>query len=198
MSGIIKDEKGIALMMVMVLSAIALVIMSSLLYMVTIGTQVSGGQKRYETSQEAAEGGMEVAFEWVDVHTGEDFPEISGISFVNGVSDDCRQSKINRSTSDWGSDCDATLDIDINNSVTYDYKFDLGGYSVYAKIVNTVEGNSGPGGTNLKKTGVVSSNTGEVPVKQVSFLYTILIESRNASRPNSLAEKASYSLLYRY
>ncbi len=44
---ILLNNKGIALVMVMILSLISLAIMSGLIYMVTSGTQVSGIEKRY-------------------------------------------------------------------------------------------------------------------------------------------------------
>jgi hypothetical protein len=197
---VVRNEKGVALMVTMVLSAVALAIMSSLIYMLTVGTQVSGGQKRYETSQEAVEGGMGVVFDWIGFHKGVEFPGY--IAIANKTSDECLEDKLILGTPDWDSSCDAKLDIDFETNTTYDFSFDLGSennkYTVYAKIVNTVEGNSGPGGTNLRKTGVVASNSGEVAVRQISFLYAIEIESRNASNPYNMAERARFSLLYRY
>ena len=51
----LRNDRGIALVMVLVLSGIALAIMAGLIYMATSGTQVSGLQKRYKT---ALEGGL--------------------------------------------------------------------------------------------------------------------------------------------
>ena len=54
------NEKGIALVMVLILSAIALAIMAALVYMLISGTQISGMQKRYRTALEAGVGGADV------------------------------------------------------------------------------------------------------------------------------------------
>ncbi len=62
---IIKNEKGIALVMVLVMSAIALAIMAQLIYFVTQGTKISGMEKRYKTALEASIGGADVAGETI-------------------------------------------------------------------------------------------------------------------------------------
>ena len=62
MSGIFSNERGIALVMVLILSAIALAIMAALIYMITVGTQASGMQKRYRTALEAGKGGADISY----------------------------------------------------------------------------------------------------------------------------------------
>lgn len=56
----LKNEKGIALVMVLVLSLIALAVVSTLIYLVIQGTKYSGTFKRYETAREAGVGGAEI------------------------------------------------------------------------------------------------------------------------------------------
>jgi hypothetical protein len=63
----ISDERGIALAMVLVLSAVTLGIMAGLIYMVTIGTQTSGLQKRYKSAYEANLGGVDVMHEVIEL-----------------------------------------------------------------------------------------------------------------------------------
>jgi hypothetical protein len=62
LSGALKSERGIALVLIIILSAILLVVMAGMLYMISSGTQVSGMQKRYRTAMEAAVGGSHVAY----------------------------------------------------------------------------------------------------------------------------------------
>ena len=57
----LRNEKGLALVMVLILSLIALTIISTLIFMVTQGTKVSGFYKRYATSLDAGYGGAEIA-----------------------------------------------------------------------------------------------------------------------------------------
>ena len=76
-------------------------------------------------------------------------------------------------------------------------KFDLGTtttYRVYAKIVDTVEGNSG-GDEGLVKGGVVLSSTGEVSVLSIPYLYTIELDAENPANPY---ERAKFSIIYQY
>jgi hypothetical protein len=61
----IRNEKGIALVMVLVMSAIALAVMAGLIYMVITGTQISGTQKKYETAKEAGLGGTDITYEFI-------------------------------------------------------------------------------------------------------------------------------------
>jgi hypothetical protein len=57
---LLRNEKGIALVTVLVLSLIALAIVSTLVYLVIHGTRFSGFFKRYESVREAAYGGAEI------------------------------------------------------------------------------------------------------------------------------------------
>ncbi len=56
----IKNEKGIALVMVLILALISLAIIAALVYLVIQGTKFSGSFKRYETAREAGIGGTEL------------------------------------------------------------------------------------------------------------------------------------------
>ena len=120
------------------------------------------------------------------------------------------EAKLNKKTADWAADCvDAnttleelkTVKIDPNNPDTYDIYFDLGmwpTYRVYAKIVDTVEGNSSrsvDATENLKTSGVVTANAGEVSVVPVPYVYTLEVESENTYNPQ---EKAEFSILYEF
>jgi hypothetical protein len=66
-------------------------------------------------------------------------------------------------------------------------------YTVFSKIVDTVEGNSG-GDEGLLKGGVVSSS-GEIKVMSIPYLYTIEVDAENAANPS---ERSKYSILYQY
>ena len=63
---IIKNQRGIALVLVMVIALIALAIVSALIYMGTMGTRLSGAEKVYRNSDEAALGGARIAADMVD------------------------------------------------------------------------------------------------------------------------------------
>lgn len=67
----LSNEKGIALVMVLILSGISLAIMAGLIYMLTSGTQLSGMQKRYKTALEAGKGGNDVSYQTINLKASE-------------------------------------------------------------------------------------------------------------------------------
>ena len=207
----LKNEKGIALVMVIVLSAISLALMAALVYMIMSQTEISGIQKRYKTAQEAALGGTAVAYQLIAVRgalTG--LPALWNYTTVTpsgctgtsgGTTYPGILAKIMTASSTWSTGCSTSLTIDPNADLTaqesYDMRIDLGTdttYRVYAKIVDTVEGNSG-GDEGLLKSGVVAANSGEVTVQSKPYLYTIEMVALNAANPQ---ERAKLSILYQY
>ncbi len=196
---ILSNNKGIALVMVLIISLISLVIMSGLIYMVTTGTQVSGVEKRYRTALEAGKSSIDIAYQVFSSRGINPFTatEAAPISFLITSPGTCLTNKLNNATVNWGG-CDSTLTITPGTTSTYDMTFQIVGtsldYSVYAKIVDTVEGNSS-GDEGLVKTGVVISNSGEVPVMHIPYLYTVEIASENTNDPT---ERTRLSALCQY
>lgn len=207
----LKSEKGIALLVVLVLSAVVLAVMTGLIYMITSGTQISGYQKRYKTSLEAAKGGSDLFYQVVGL--GGDTSSLTGLSPTISLASSCIgtdiysgktytgfQAKINSSSSSWVG-CNSSLTIDPNNSATYDMKLVLGTsprYNYYAKIVGTIKGNSAQHTADeLQMGGVVTLGSGgsSIPVVSKPTLYSIEVESENSSNP---AERTKFSILYQY
>ena len=201
---LLSTEKGIALVMVLILAAIALAIITGLIYMITSTTQISGMQKRYRTALEASIGGADVMYQLIAARGN---PNINYISFAFSPTtpDACLTAKLNQTTdlTKWAACADyakATSSvIDPNDTNTYDFTFVLGSspyptYTSYAKIVSTVEGNSG-GDEGLIGKGVVGSGSGEITVMSIPYMYTVEVSTQNTSNPS---EKAKLSILYQY
>lgn len=55
---ILGNERGVALVMALVLGLVGMLIISALIYMVGTGTWVSGSKKRYQVALEASHGGL--------------------------------------------------------------------------------------------------------------------------------------------
>lgn len=198
----LSSEEGIALALVLILAAIALAIMAGLIYMITATTQISGMQKRYKTALEAGLGGVDVTYQLIAARGN---PNIPNINFSQNISEACLIAKLNTTTSstNWtscGTYANATSSsIDTSDPTTYDFTFDLSSYpnptyTAYAKIVSTVEGNSG-GGEGLIGSGVVSSGSGEIAVMSMPYVYTIEVQAQNQANPT---ERAKLSILYEY
>jgi len=221
---ILFNENGIALVMILVLSAIALLIIAAMLFMITSSTQISGMQKIYKTAREASFGGAELVYQYISLR-GIEYdtnnlntvlsslnPEItipggidgsSGCQGVDGagITHYGLSAKLLTPTSTW-TNCDSSISIDPNNcnssSCSYDMKFEVPGnptnYIVYAKIVDTVEGNSAAD-RGLGGEGVVVAGGSVVRVISVPYLYTIEMDAQSATNPS---ERAKLSILYEY
>lgn len=207
MKKLLIDEKGLALAMVLVLSAIALAIMAGLIYMVTSGTQVSGLQKRYKTALEAGKGGADIVFDTVAARS---LPSIPGLP-ITSTNPPCLAAKLLRATSaaNWAA-CGnlpkaMSMTIDPADVATYDFSFDLWPgavldpkeiyrYRVYAKIADTIEGNTAPE-SGWIQGGVVWSKSEFFPVSR-PYYYTIEIDVEKFNAPTP--EKARLSILYQH
>ena len=194
---LIKNEKGMALMMTMMVSAIALSVMATLMYMLTLGAQVSGGGKRFASALEAGKGCMQVVSEYIGSRGELDAALETAIEFQlsSSFTNTCMLSKLNKGTyyedlgdrndeAHWDETCDSELDIDAEDSATYDFTVTLGDYTCYAKIVDSTMGNTG-GSSNQKEwitTSVVTvgggGGGGTTPAMRVPYYYTIELESR--------------------
>lgn len=217
------NEKGIALALVLVLSAIALGMMTGLIYMLTSGTQVSGIQTRYRSALEAGKGGADVMLQIIKLgryggdttgftnltnaltSTQTTPTSCTGTTVLNQpvitfpLEDDHSglSTKLNTSSTTWVG-CDTLMQIDPAVATSYDIKFNLGQapnpvYTLYLKIVDTVEGNSGSVSGTWSGGGVVYSK--ELSAPSQPYLYTIELEAENAANPT---ERAKFSVLYAY
>lgn len=183
----LRNEKGFALAIVLILAAIALVMTLGMMFMVSRGSYVSGQQKRFRTAVEAARGGMEATFQLIASRGSLTVP------YTNLAVDNGAATKMGNPTGSWGG-LDSSITIDPAVSTTYDMRIDLGTYRVFSKIVDTVPGNSSLGDT-LLKSGVVSTGTGEVVVMSIPYLYTIEVLSQSQS---NATERSKFSVLYQY
>jgi hypothetical protein len=185
---ILRNEKGFAMVFVLILAAISLAMTLAMLLMVSRGSFLSGQQKRYRTAVEASRGGMEAMFQMISNRGNLTTP------YTNQVLDAAAlQTKLAGPIATWGG-LDNASTIDPGVVTSYDMRIDLGTYRVYTKIVDTVDGNSGAD-EGLIKTSVVNSGSGEVTVVSVPYLYTIEVLSQSTTNPT---ERSKLSILYQY
>jgi len=198
----IGSEKGVVLVVVLVLSAVALAIMTALIYMITTGTQTSGLQKRYKTALEAGMGGGTVFCQLISARGD---TTLIGTAHLNnfsittpavcsGSTGSGFNAKLLSQSSSWNTNCDNSLSITPTDPTSYDMQVDLGTYRVYAKIVSTTTGNTVVDTGNLTGS-VATSNTGLVAVTPISYLYAVEVVSENSARVD---ERAKLSVLYQF
>ncbi len=203
---VLRSEKGVVLVMTLILSAISLAFMAALIAMATNRTQIASSLPRYVTACDAAKAGGNIVIQAINVR---DVPAVSSV-LTNFDTPDltCFRAKLRGNTSDWALSCNASLDmsldIDPTNIYTYDMSFDLGTtpvYGVYAKIADTIIGNSdkdqGFGMTNkyLVDIGVVHSHQQTIASPQSPYLYGVEV---CAIAKAKTAEECCMSLLYQF
>ncbi len=209
------NEKGIALVMVLILALIGLAMVSVLIFMATQGTSLSGAMKFYRTADEAAVGTAEFAAEYI-MNRGE--MQALGYAVGNGcdcgnpaiytdtIPDTCRCRKICNPTSQYnasGTACvdeDATtagLQISVDPSLNFDGSVILGAHTVTYKIVDTVEGNTDPAtitqSGNLIVSGVIAASGGVYHPPHFPFYYRVEVMAQRTTNPR---ERARISMLY--
>lgn len=205
----LRNEKGIALVMVLVLSLISLAFVSAMLYMITQGTQMSGAMRMVRTAEEASFGGAAISADFVKdniapaLHGG---PVVPGLAergvlpapFLATSSDACLAQKLTLARSLW-SQCNAQ-NLLLDPVEKPDFRITLGGFSAVGKIVDMVEGNSDTGGLvtgggDLRETGVVRSDSGVITPPQIPYLYSIEVQAQDST---SARERSRVSVLYAY
>ena len=202
------DERGMVLVVVMVLATISLAFTAATIYSVTTGSQMTGAQQRYQTAVDASRAGGDIMQKVLDDRNTLDLPVSVNVlaegrvpAAIAGFATDCLDAKLNNDGNLWDAACNANPLIDTVNANTYDLTFDLGSgtildpvYNVYGKVVDTVDGNSAAN-LGLTKPGVVLSNTGEITPMSLPFLYTVEVLAENSV---NLTERARLSFLYQF
>ena len=200
---IIRNQRGIALVLVMILALIGLAIVSALIFMGTMGTRLSGAEKFYRNSDEAAFGGARVAADMIIANWGNSaltLPSVAGALGGNFGNQPCLISKLNNATANWGAGCTPAMK-NMDPSDNWDMTFPLPGapnnYTVFAKIVDTIEGNTSgvivPGGGTLSTGGVGGGGAPIVTPPRHSWMYRIEVQAEDSVTPR---ERARYSVLY--
>ncbi len=185
----LANERGIAMVVVLLLMMVALAMTGGMLYMLARAGYMSGMERRYKTALEAGIGGTDVTLQLI-AGRGALTMQTGNNLVINGS----LAPKLDNATASWGTGLDRTLRISPDNVASYDARFDLGEYRVYAKIVDTVPGNSGAD-EGLLKSGVVNAGTGELVVVSMPYLYSVELLSQHMTNPN---QRAKLSVLYEY
>lgn len=202
------SDKGVALVTSLLLTLISLAITLALLSFIVAGTKISASHRRYSNSLSAAYGG-------VDVTTKDLVPKLfagSGVNVLTSTfssinlsvqsSSDCLTQKLFTPTSQWTTAVCGVNATTQNAVIAPDFRFTLNGttaathYNVFAKIIDTVPGNSDMSGVADLDPGiaVAGSNPGVSP-QHLPAMITLEVEGSQGSNPR---EKADLSVLYAY
>ena len=170
LSGPLRSERGAALILVIILSTIALVIMTTVLYMVTRGTSLSGSEKRYKTACEAGVAGISVVGAMIKTH---------GTVGLSGVTMNVKSSYVSKMTMT-GEGFVQPMNINPNDPSTYDMTIDMGSspvYRVFAKMTQRRLGNTSTGHARVRtKTGVVPARPAQGQIRHEYFTFSLVVQ----------------------
>lgn len=183
---LIKSQKGIALVTAMSLALLAMVIATAAIYMILQGTEISGLKKRYATALGASKGATEGTALLISL-AGAVPSDMTGITLISNAA--CLDTKLTNRRTNWGS-CETGA---VVTNTSYDIRFDFGNYIAYAKIVDTIPGNTLIG-ESLEVKGVVSGGSGIIK-NPTAVPYMYRLEVRSESNTNT-QESAEISALY--
>ncbi|WP_136526611.1 pilus assembly PilX N-terminal domain-containing protein [Geomonas ferrireducens] len=199
----LKNEEGIALVTALMFTLICLGIVAALMQMLLLQTKVSAVEKNYRNSLEAAYGGTELVTKefipklFTNYSTGIGPLLTAYASNIELQASTGLKTKLSSATSDWG-----TLSKTLNPKDAPDLQFMLkgtgtnGNFKVYAKVVDTVPGNSDTTGIDYLDSGVGVAGSGSgIAPKHNPALYSVEVQGERASNPK---EKAILSVLYAY
>lgn len=179
------NDKGIALVTALILSLLALVIAAATIYMLLQSTEISGLKKRYTSALGAAKGATEATALLISLQGS--IP--TDLADISTVINPCFDIKLTNRRADWGA-CDTGETV---SSSSYDIKFNLGNYEAYAKIVDTVPGNTLIG-ESLEVKGVISGQSGYIKNPTVMpYMYRLEVRSED---PNNQTDSAEITALY--
>jgi hypothetical protein len=212
----LRNERGMALATALMLTLLSLALILAVLYYLTQATQQSAASKRYKNVLEATGGGAEFFSKellpqiFTGTSTGDLLNNVNyqqiGLSF--GAYSSCLKQKINNSTANWNTTLCGGAATKINDpKVAPDVTFKLNAlpsqpkFQVFAKVVDTVAGNSDTSGYS---NGMLDSGSGvayagstgsSIAPMHVPALLTIEVHGERETNPK---EKARLSVVYSY
>jgi len=203
----IRNENGIALVTALMFTLICLGMVAALMQMLLLETKLSASQKAYRNSLEASYGGTELV-------TREFIPRLftnystgvgplltvygdEGLGDIGLVVNGSLKQKLYMATDDW-----VGLSKTLDATDAPDLEFNLRGsgtgsnFKVYAKIVDTVPGNSDTTGVDYLDSGAGVAGAGSgISPKHNPVLYSLEVRGE---RETNAKEKALLSVLYAY
>ncbi|MEW6595223.1 MAG: hypothetical protein AB1413_10175 [Thermodesulfobacteriota bacterium] len=193
---ILGNERGIALVMALVLGLIGMLMITAIIYMVGTGTWIGGSKKRYQTALNASHGGMnffarEIIQRVVGGATLSSLGTFGGI--LTPVASDANFTTKLTTTGRIG---DAGYPVDNPDAtLTFIFTAPTPTMTVNTAIVGASRGNSGTSSNVLVGGGVVNTGSGTVTPQHIPYLYQTDIQSQSGVFAR---ERARLSSIYAY
>jgi Tfp pilus assembly protein PilX len=203
---LLNDHRGAALVTALLLTLISLAISMALLSYVITGTKMLASQKRYRNALSAAHGAVEITTMDIIPKLFKGYSSSSLTStysplnaFTVPVSNDCLRQKLNLTSDKWSA-CGSNATV-ANASLEPDFTYTLAGinvassFTMKAKVVDTIPGNSDSSGVELDSGMAVAGASSGISPIHLPALITLEVEGTQGNNPQ---EKADLSVLYAY
>lgn len=149
----VQNQKGIALIVALILSLVSLILIGMALYISTQGTKLSGRLKSYATALAAANGAYEITTSILPRIKEDQSFDLSNIDSLKSNKEKCLNIKLNNLTPNWTSvsgwsnnhcpSLNNATSSNIDDIRDYsDLKYKLGDYYVYIKVTSSSLGNT--------------------------------------------------------
>jgi len=210
-TGILRMNRGVALISALIVVSISAGIFAAIMYYSMTASELSGLQRKYQSSKEASLGAIDIltkdvlprvisGTELSAAVTGMVIPSVLPAIQADAAKDACFRAKLTGVTSTWpGGTCDSGPDATVNSDIVFSLKSTSTStrpFVVSMKILDTVTGNSDKTGTILETaSGVVDDASSIIKIQHFPFLYTIMTDARPQ---NSTTERANIEVLYAY
>ncbi len=134
----LRSQKGVALLLALVLGLISVAFLSGLMLLIGKGARLSGFERTYTSSVEAARGGADLIIRLLR-RGGVDVDDYDAVGWISVRDTSCLKSKLKDETQNWSCSNACVTSSDINDIINcYDLKrADFGDYDLYMKIVDT-------------------------------------------------------------
>lgn len=190
-STILRNEKGVALVMALVLGLAGMLIISALIYMAGTGTWISGSKKRYQVALDASHGGLNFFAKEV-IQRGVGGTNLSTMGTYGGIfapvsTDASFAAKLTTSGTYPATPVDAIL--------TLTFTVPSPNIAINNVILNTNRGNSGTSQNILVGGGVVNSNSGTVTPQHIPYMFQTDVQGQSVL---GTQERARLSGIYAY
>lgn len=195
---LLGNERGMALVMALILGLIGMLIITAVLYMIGTGTWVSGSKKRYQTALEASYGCMVFYVKEV-IQRGLGGTLIGNMGSYNNLLQTVRIANGDFTTkltqTGWIGDTSGYPTTDPDVIMTLTFPAPTPNMNVNATIVSTSRGNSGVSSNVLLGGGVVNNSSGTVTPKHIPYLFQVKVQGQSAVNSQ---ESAQVSAIYAY
>lgn len=195
---ILGNERGVALVMALVLGLVGMLIITAILYMVGTGTWLSGSQKRYQAALDAAQGGMTFFVREIVQRCigGEALDALSSNNYNGLLAPGSAMDFKTKLTMTGVATLDAGYPVTPPDAtLTFTFTAPTPNMTVEATVSGTNLGNSGASANLLVGGGVVSNNSGTITPQHVPYLFRTDVQGQSAV---SSREKANLSGIYAY